>query len=95
MLKDHLDADLPRLSAIVARQDRQSLRDWAHGAGGAFMVVGEPQFATQCCELQRVCDANIGWRAEMGVLAMSLHGQLCSRFGLDEQGCGKVGGGVI
>ena len=84
MLKDHLGTDLPKLSAIVERCDRQALRDWAHSAGGAFLIIGEPQFAAQCRELQNLCHKHEHWNAEMATLAMTLHEGLRSHFGLDE-----------
>jgi two-component system capsular synthesis sensor histidine kinase RcsC len=83
MLKDHLSTDLPRLSAIVERGDRQALRDWAHSAGGAFLIVGEPQFAAQCRELQNLCQKHEAWSAQMATFAMKLHEGLRSHFGLD------------
>jgi two-component system capsular synthesis sensor histidine kinase RcsC len=84
MLKDHLGTDLPRLFAIVERCDRLGLRDWAHSAGGAFLIVGEPQFAGQCRELQSLCQKHDHWTGQMATLAMTLHEGLRSHFGLDE-----------
>ncbi|HEY1998162.1 hybrid sensor histidine kinase/response regulator [Paraburkholderia sp.] len=84
MLKDHLGTDLPRLSAIIERGDRQALRDWAHSAGGAFLIVGEPQFAVQCRELQNLCQTQPEWTAQMAEDALALHDGLRSHFGLDE-----------
>lgn len=84
MLKDHLGTDLPKLFAIVERCDRQALRDWAHSAGGAFLIVGQPQFAVQCRELQNLCQKHEQWNAQMATLAMTLHEGLRSHFGLDE-----------
>jgi hypothetical protein len=63
MLKDHLGTDLPRVSAIVERRDRLALCDWAHSAAGAFLIVGEPQFAAQCRELQSLCQKQEQWTA--------------------------------
>ena len=84
MLKDHLATDLPKLSAIVEHCDRQALRDWAHSAGGAFLIVGKPQFAAQCRELQSLCHRHEHWTTQMATLAMTLHEGLRSHFGLDE-----------
>ncbi|RFU48709.1 ATP-binding protein [Paraburkholderia sp. DHOC27] len=83
MLKDHLGTDLPRLSAIVERCDRPALRDWAHSAAGAFLIVGEPRFAAQCRELQNLCQTDEHWNAHMATLAMTLHEGLRQHFGLD------------
>ncbi|WP_175772171.1 ATP-binding protein [Paraburkholderia phenazinium] len=84
MLKDHLGTDLPKLLAIVERCDRVALRDWAHSAGGGFLIVGEPQFAAQCRELQSLCQKHEQWNEQMAGLAMALHEGLRSHFGLDE-----------
>lgn len=84
LLKDHLGSDLPKLSAIVERADREALRDWAHSAGGAFLIVGEPQFAAQCRELQSFCQKQEQWNAQMSEAALALHDGLRSHFGLDE-----------
>jgi two-component system capsular synthesis sensor histidine kinase RcsC len=84
MLKEHLRSDLPRLAALVCACDRDGLRDWAHSAGGAFLIVREPRFAAQCRELQRLCDASGAWSATLAHRAQALHDALRSRFGLDE-----------
>ncbi|MFC0399754.1 ATP-binding protein [Paraburkholderia rhizosphaerae] len=84
MLKDHLSTDLPRLAGIVDACDRTALRDWAHSAGGAFLIVREPQFADQCRELQRMCDAADTWTPAIAHYALALHDGLRSHFGLDE-----------
>ena len=84
MLKEHLGTDLPRLSAIVEHCDRLALRDWAHSAAGAFLIVGEPQFAAQCRELQNLCQKQEQWGEQMAGLALALHEGLRSHFGLDE-----------
>jgi two-component system capsular synthesis sensor histidine kinase RcsC len=84
MLKEHLATDLPRLSAIVERRDRLALRDWAHSAAGAFLIVGEPQFAAQCRELQNFCQKQEQWSEQMAGLAMALHDGLRNHFGFDE-----------
>jgi two-component system capsular synthesis sensor histidine kinase RcsC len=84
MLKEHLRSDLPRLAALVCARDRDGLRDWAHSAGGAFLIVREPRFAAQCRELQRLCDASGTWSAALAQRAQALHDALRSRFGLDE-----------
>ncbi|MFM0736835.1 ATP-binding protein [Paraburkholderia xenovorans] len=85
MLKAHLQKDLPRLLAIVDEENQQALRDWAHSASGAFMLVQEPHFAQRCRELQRLCDTSEAWTTEMDERAVSLHEALCDRFGLDEE----------
>ncbi|CAB3760995.1 ATP-binding protein [Paraburkholderia solisilvae] len=84
MLKDHLTTDLPKLAGIVDAGDRAALRDWAHSAGGAFLIVHEPQFAERCRELQRMCDAADTWTPAIAQLAQELHDALRSHFGLDE-----------
>jgi two-component system capsular synthesis sensor histidine kinase RcsC len=84
MLKDHLSTDLPRLAGIVDACDRAALRDWAHSAGGAFLIVREPQFADRCRELQRMCDAANTWTPAIAQYALALHDGLRSHFGLDE-----------
>jgi two-component system capsular synthesis sensor histidine kinase RcsC len=84
MLKDHLETDLPKLLAIVESHDRLALRDWAHSAAGGFLIVGEPQFATQCRELQDLCRKQELWSEQMANLALALHEGLRSHFGLDE-----------
>jgi two-component system capsular synthesis sensor histidine kinase RcsC len=84
MLKDHLSTDLPRLAGIIDARDRSALRDWAHSAGGAFLIVHEPQFADRCRELQRMCDAVGTWTPAIAHDALSLHDTLRSYFGLDE-----------
>ncbi|MGA3249853.1 MAG: Hpt domain-containing protein, partial [Paraburkholderia sp.] len=84
MLKEHLSTDLPRLSAIVEQRDRLALRDWAHSAGGAFLIVGEPQFAGQCRELQTLCQQQEQWSGQMAALAIVLHEGLRHHFGFDE-----------
>ena len=84
MLKDHLWTDLPKLSAIVESRDGLALRDWAHSAAGGFLIVGEPQFATQCRELQDLCRKQDPWSEQMASLALALHEGLRSHFGLDE-----------
>ena len=84
MLTEHLGTDLPRLSAIVEQRDRLALRDWAHSAGGAFLIVGEPQFAAQCRELQNLCHKQPQWGEQMAALALALHAGLRSHFGLGE-----------
>jgi two-component system capsular synthesis sensor histidine kinase RcsC len=83
MLKDHLRTDLPRLAALLGERDHDGLRDWAHSAGGAFLIVREPRFAEQCRELQRICDASGRWTAELAQRALALHDELRSRFGVD------------
>ncbi|CAE6788190.1 Sensor histidine kinase RcsC [Paraburkholderia domus] len=84
MLKAHLQNDLPKLMAIVEREDRHALRDWAHSAGGAFLVVQTPQFTRECHALQRLCQDSERWTTEMDARAISLHDALCEYFGLDE-----------
>ncbi|CAE6745772.1 ATP-binding protein [Paraburkholderia haematera] len=84
MLKAHLQNDLPKLLAIVEREDRQALGAWSHSAGGAFMIVRQPQFAEQCRALQRLCENSEHWTTEMDERAISLHEALCDHFGLDE-----------
>jgi len=84
MLKDHLSTDLPRLAGIIDACDRSALRDWAHSAGGAFLIVHEPQFADCCRELQRMCDGASTWTPAISHAALSLHDTLRSHFGLDE-----------
>jgi two-component system, NarL family, capsular synthesis sensor histidine kinase RcsC len=84
MLKDHLSTDLPRLAGIVDACDCPALRDWAHSAGGAFLIVHEPQFADRCRELQRMCDAARTWTPAIAHYALALHDTLRSHFGLDE-----------
>jgi two-component system capsular synthesis sensor histidine kinase RcsC len=84
MLKDHLSTDLPRLASIIDACDCPALRDWAHSAGGAFLIVREPQFADRCRELQRMCDAARTWTPPIAQYALSLHDTLRSHFGLDE-----------
>jgi two-component system capsular synthesis sensor histidine kinase RcsC len=84
MLKEHLATDLPRLSAIVEQRDRLALRDWAHSAAGAFLIVGDPQFAGQCRELQDLCQQQEQWSGQMAGLAIALHEGLRSHFGFDE-----------
>jgi two-component system capsular synthesis sensor histidine kinase RcsC len=83
MLKDHLTSDLPKLAAIIEREDKRGLREWAHGAAGAFLVVQEPGFAAQCRELQYLCDAHPDWTAELATHAVALHDSLRSHFALD------------
>ncbi|MFL9866696.1 ATP-binding protein [Paraburkholderia fungorum] len=84
MLKEHLQNDLPRLLAIVEREDREALGGWAHSAAGGFLVVQERQFAQQCRELQRLCESRESWTTEMDECAISLHEAICDHFGLDE-----------
>jgi two-component system capsular synthesis sensor histidine kinase RcsC len=84
MLKTHLQSDLPKLMAIVEQEDRNALRGWAHGAGGAFLIVREVRFAQQCRELQRLCADSERWTTEMDERAISLHDELCDHFGLDD-----------
>ena len=84
ILKDHLETDLPKLLALVEQHDRLALRDWAHSAAGGFLIVGEPQFATQCRELQDLCRKQDLWSEQMASLARALHEGLRSHFGLDE-----------
>jgi two-component system capsular synthesis sensor histidine kinase RcsC len=84
MLKEHLGTDLPRLSAIVERRDRLALRDWAHSAAGGFLIVGEPQFAAQCRELQTLCQKQAQWSEQLAGLAIELHDGVRHHFGLDE-----------
>jgi two-component system capsular synthesis sensor histidine kinase RcsC len=84
MLKDHLSTDLPRLASIIDACDCSALRDWAHSAGGAFLIVHEPQFAGRCRELQRMCDAARTWTPAIAHDARSLHDTLRGHFGLDE-----------
>jgi two-component system, NarL family, capsular synthesis sensor histidine kinase RcsC len=84
MLKEHLRSDLPRLAALIAGHDCNGLRDWAHSAGGAFLIVREPHFAGQCRELQRLCDATGVWSEAIAQFALALHDAMRSRFGLDE-----------
>lgn len=84
MLKEHLETDLPKLLAIVESHNRLALRDWAHSAAGGFLIVGEPQFATQCRELQDLCRKQDPWSEQMASLALALHEGLRSHFGLDE-----------
>jgi two-component system capsular synthesis sensor histidine kinase RcsC len=84
MLKEHLGTDLARLSAIVEHRDRLALRDWAHSAAGAFLIVGEPQFAGQCRELQDLCQQQEQWSGQMAGLAIALHEDLRNHFGFDE-----------
>ncbi|GAB2873897.1 hypothetical protein GCM10027093_06760 [Paraburkholderia jirisanensis] len=83
MLKDHLRTDLPRLAALLGERDHGGLRDWAHSAGGAFLIVREPRFAEQCRELQRLCDVSGQWTAELAQRALALHDELRNRFGVD------------
>jgi two-component system capsular synthesis sensor histidine kinase RcsC len=84
MLKEHLSTDLPRLSAIVEQRDRLALRDWAHSAAGASLIVGEPQFAGKCRELQDLCQQQKQWSGQMAGLAIALHEGLRNHFGFDE-----------
>jgi two-component system capsular synthesis sensor histidine kinase RcsC len=84
LLKTHLQSDLPKLMTIVDDEDRDALRGWAHGAGGAFLIVREMRFARQCIELQRLCDDSERWTTEMDERAISLHDELYDRFDLDE-----------
>jgi two-component system capsular synthesis sensor histidine kinase RcsC len=84
MLKDHLSTDLPKLAGIVETRDWSALRDWAHSAAGAFLIVHEPEFAAQCRVLQRMCDVAGGWTPDIAAHALALHDGLRSRFGLDE-----------
>ncbi|CAB3755624.1 ATP-binding protein [Paraburkholderia humisilvae] len=84
MLKDHLSTDLPKLAGIIDACDRAALRDWAHSAGGAFLIVRELQFAEQCRELQKMCDATDTWTPAIAHYAFALHDGLRSHFGLDE-----------
>lgn len=84
MLKEHLQNDLPRLLAIVEREDREALGGWAHSAAGGFLVVQEQQLAQQCRELQRLCESGGSWTTAMDERAISLHEAICDHFGLDE-----------
>jgi two-component system capsular synthesis sensor histidine kinase RcsC len=83
MLKDHLSTDLPRLAAIVEREDRRALREWAHGAAGAFLVVQEAGFAARCRELQHLCDDHPDWTGDLASHAAALHDNLRNHFALD------------
>jgi two-component system capsular synthesis sensor histidine kinase RcsC len=82
MLKEHLAADLPRLSAIIEACDRLALRDWAHSAAGGFLIVGEPRFAAQCRELQNYCQQQSEWSEQMAGFAIALHDGLRDHYGL-------------
>ncbi len=84
MLKDHLSTDLPKLAGIVEARDREALRNWAHSAAGAFLIVREPEFAAQCRELQHMCDAAGTWTPGIAACAVAVHDGLRSHFGLDE-----------
>jgi two-component system capsular synthesis sensor histidine kinase RcsC len=84
MLKTHLQSDLPKLMAIVEQEDRDALRGWAHGAGGAFLIVRKVRFAQQCRELQQLCEDSERWTTEMDERAISLHDELYDHFDLDE-----------
>lgn len=84
MLKTHLQSDLSKLMTIVDAEDRDALRGWAHGAGGAFLIARETRFARQCRELQQLCDDNARWTTGMDERAISLHDELYDYFGLDE-----------
>lgn len=84
MLKTHLQSDLPKLMTIVEQEDRDALRAWAHGAGGAFLIVREVRFARQCRELQQLCGDSERWTTEMDERAISLHDELYDHFGLEE-----------
>ncbi|WP_429254498.1 ATP-binding protein [Paraburkholderia sp. GAS334] len=82
MLKDYLTADLPRLAATIERKDVASLRQWAHSGAGAFLVVQEAELATQCRELERLCDATPNWTPEMARRAGALHAMLGEQFNI-------------
>lgn len=84
MLKTHLQSDLPKLMTIVDDEDRDALRNWMHGAGGAFLIVREMRFARQCIELQQICDDSERWTTAMDERAISLHDELYDHFDLDE-----------
>ncbi|RKF46055.1 ATP-binding protein [Paraburkholderia fungorum] len=84
MLKEHLQNDLPRLLAIVEREDREALGGWAHSAAGGFLVVQESQLAQQCRELEQLCVSSGSWTTGMDERAISLHEAICDQFGLDE-----------
>ncbi|MFM0341131.1 ATP-binding protein [Paraburkholderia fungorum] len=84
MLKEHLRNDLPRLMAIVEKENQQALGGWAHSASGAFVIVQEWTFAEQCRELQRLCENSERWTTEMDERAISLHDALSDQYGLDE-----------
>ncbi|HEX7933810.1 MAG TPA: ATP-binding protein [Paraburkholderia sp.] len=84
MLKEHLKKDLPRLLAIVDKEDRQALAGWAHSASGAFVIVQEPRLVEACRQLQRLCNDSERWTTEMDERAVSLHEVLCDRYGVDE-----------
>jgi two-component system capsular synthesis sensor histidine kinase RcsC len=84
ILRDHLGTDLPTLLSIIERCDRVALRDWAHSQAGGLLIVGEPQFAAQCRELQTLCQTYEQWSEQMTSLANALHIDLSNHFGLDE-----------
>jgi two-component system capsular synthesis sensor histidine kinase RcsC len=82
MLRDYLITDLPKLEAIIGSQDAAALRQWTHSSAGAFLVVQEHELATQCRELERLCDAEAEWTTDMAQRALNLHTALHERFGL-------------
>jgi two-component system capsular synthesis sensor histidine kinase RcsC len=82
MLRDYLITDLPKLEAIIGSQDAAALRQWTHSSAGAFLVVQEHELATQCRELERLCDAETEWTTDMAQRALNLHTALHERFGL-------------
>jgi two-component system capsular synthesis sensor histidine kinase RcsC len=51
---------------------------------GGFLIVGEPQFAAQCRELQNLCQGQEQWSEQMAGLAIVLHEGLRHHYGLDE-----------
>jgi two-component system capsular synthesis sensor histidine kinase RcsC len=85
ILKAHFQTDLHHLTAIVDQEDRHALREWAHSASGALMVVQARALAERCCALKRLCDSSDVWTVAMDEQAMSLHEALCDHFGLDER----------
>lgn len=87
ILRKQLQTDLPELEAILARQDVEALRAWAHRCAGALVIVQQPDL------LARLTGAPLRGRAAVAI------GHRASRQGVPRPRArvraGRPGAGLI
>ncbi|CAG2152338.1 Sensor histidine kinase RcsC [Cupriavidus yeoncheonensis] len=61
LLREQLQADLPRLAQILAARDTRALQAWAHRAASGFGIVRQRTLHAHCREVERLCLGSPHW----------------------------------